>query len=144
MNTTALKANVVLTLLRLIACMPFRLLYLISDAICFIIQRIVRYRWYVITGNLKRSFPEKNETEIKEITSRFYHHLCDCIVETIQLLHISDLRLEQHIRVLGGDLIENLAADDRPIIVFLGHYGNWEWVQEVTRHYRRPAINAEI
>lgn len=52
--------------------------------------------------------------------------------------------MEQRITVNGGEYIDKLASDGRPIIVFLGHYGNWEWVQEVSRHYRHPAINAEI
>ena len=144
MNALSLKTNIVLALLRLIAHLPFGGLYVISDVICFLMQHILHYRKRVIFENLYRSFPEKEETEIKQIANNFYSHLCDCIVESIKLLHISDIQLEHHITVRNSSKIEELASDGRPIIVFLGHYGNWEWVQEVTRHYRNPAINAEI
>lgn len=144
MKAVVLKTHLVLAALRLIACLPFRVLYLLSDITCFLLQYVIHYRKHVIFGNLQRSFPEKNKDEIKQIAHQFYHHLSDCIFETIKLLHISDKQLEQRIKVRGGDLIERLAEDGRSIIVFLGHYGNWEWVQEVTRHYRRPSLNAEI
>lgn len=144
MNTVALKTNVLLAILKLLAHLPFCVLYVISDVICFFLRYVIHYRQDVVFGNLRRSFPEKNDTEIKQIAQKFYLHLSDLVVESIKLLHISDRQLEQHITVLGGDLIEHLASDGRPIVVLLGHYGNWEWVQEVTRHYRRPAISAEL
>ena len=144
MNIIALKTNVLLAILKLLAHLPFCVLYLVSDVISFFLRYVIHYRQKVVFGNLSRSFPEKSDAEVEQISKKFYQHLGDLIVETIKLLHISDRQLEQHITVLGGDLIERLASDGRPIVVFLGHYGNWEWVQEVTRHYHRPAINAEL
>ena len=144
MNAVTIKTNIALGLLRLIAHLPFKVLYVISDVICFLLQHAIHYREKVIFGNLYRSFPEKDKAEIKQIANNFYRHLSDCIVESIKLLHITDRQLERHITVRNSNKIEELASDGRPIIVFLGHYGNWEWVQEVTRHYQHPAINAEI
>ena len=135
---------VLLTLLRMVSFMPFPLLYMISNFIFLIIKHILHYRYKMVISNLQRSFPEKEEKEILEIADKYYKHLADLIVETIKLLNISDKQLEQHISVRNHTLIEKLASDGRPIIVYLGHYGNWEWVQEVTRHYKRPYINAEI
>lgn len=133
-----------LSVLKVVAALPFRMLYLLSDFTYYLIRYVLRYRYKVIKGNLERSFPNKNDKEILSIMNAYYHHLADIIFETIKLLHISNKQLEEHILVNGGDMIERIAADGRPIIVFLGHYGNWEWVQEVTRHYQCPAINAEI
>lgn len=144
MSLEKIKTNVLLALLRLVACLPLSALYVISDVVRFVLQYIVHYRKQVILGNLRRSFPTKEEKEIKHIARCFYQHLCDCIVETIKLLHITDKQLENHITVKNGEKIEELARDGRSIILFLGHYGNWEWVQEVTRHYKRPSVNAEI
>jgi len=66
------------------------------------------------------------------------------MVESVKLLHITDKELAYRIEVRGGDMIERISSDGRSVIVMLGHYGNWEWVQEVTRHYSHPAISAEI
>lgn len=132
----------ILALLKILAVLPFGLLYKISDLTYYIIRYVIRYRYDLVIGNLKRSFPEKSD--IGKTANDFYRHLSDCIFETIKLLYISDKQLDEHIKVVGSDLIEKLAEDGRSIILFLGHYGNWEWVQAVIRHYSRPAINAEI
>ena len=117
---------------------------MLSNIICFILQHVIHYRKQVIFGNLYRSFPEKEKAEIMQIANNFYLHLSDCIVESIKMLHISDKQLEEHITVKNSSKIEELAKDNNSIILFLGHYGNWEWVQEITRHYQNPAINVEI
>jgi len=139
-----LKFKIVMSLLRGLAHLPFRVLYFLSDVIRFFVAHVVRYRRKVIMKNLRNSFPSKSEKELSAIMHGYYRHMCDLIVETVKLLHISDRQLEEHIEVLNSELIEQLAADGSPIVVFLGHYGNWEWVQEVTRHFNRPAFNAEI
>lgn len=139
-----LKFKTVMFLLRGVAHLPFCVLYFLSDIICFFVAHVVKYRRRVIMNNLSTSFPDKSEQELVGIMHGYYRHMCDLIVETVKLLHISNRQLEQHIEVLEARLIERLAEDGSPIIVFLGHYGNWEWVQEVTRHYARPALNAEI
>ena len=136
--------HLALGFLRLLACLPFSLLYGLSNGIAFLLERVVKYRHEVTYNNLHRSFPEKSEQELLTLMHRYYRHMGDLIVETIKLLHISDRQMKEHVTVRGGELVERLAADGRPVICFLGHYGNWEWVQEISHYYRRPALNAEI
>lgn len=139
-----LRYHIILATLKVIALLPFRMLYILSDLICFIMMYILHYRRKVIFGNLRRSFPEKDNSEIYIIAKKFYHHIADVIVETIKLLHISDQQLRQHIEIHNAGLVEQLASDGKPIVVFLGHYGNWEWAQEVVRYYKRPPITCEL
>ena len=75
---------------------------------------------------------------------KFYRHFCDCIIETVKLLHISDKEIDRRVKLSNGSLIEQIAESNRPIVLFLGHYCNWEWVQAISRHYKRPKINGEI
>lgn len=128
----------------LLALLPLRALYLLSDLICVFVYRIARYRVSIVRRNLAASFPEMDARRRKTVEREFYRHLCDNIVETIKLLHISDREIDSRIKVYGGELVESIAAGGRPIVVFLGHYGNWEWVPAVTRHFAKPEINAQI
>ena len=130
--------------LKVLAFLPLNCLYLLSDFIYLMMYYVIRYRRKVVFENLAESFPEKTGQNRKVIAKGFYKHLCDCIVEDIKLLNISKKELGQRIEVLNSELVESLAKDDKSIIVLLGHYGNWEWVQEVTKYYTRPGINAEI
>ena len=138
------RYHLTLCALRLVAALPFALLYRLSDITYIIIRYVLHYRQSVVMGNLTRSFPEMDGRQVQLTANRFYRHLSDCIFETVKLLTISDKQLERHIRVQQSHLIERLSGDGRPVVLFLGHYGNWEWTQEVTRHYRRPAMTCEV
>ena len=73
--------------LHLLALLPFRVLFIISDLLCFVTADIVRYRRRLVEDNIRSSFPEKTEKEISKITKGFYRHFTDTFVETIKLLH---------------------------------------------------------
>ncbi len=140
----ALKLKIVLSFLKAIAHLPFPVLYAISDFFCFLMHRVAGYRRKVVRKNLRNSFPEKSAAELRSIEDAFYHHLCDCFVETIKLLHVSDDEMNERVKVHGGDLIDELAKDGRSFIFFLGHYGNWEWIQKVMWHYTAKRVNTVI
>ena len=135
---------IVFTLFKSLSLLPFGVLYRLSDVMCFVMQHVIRYRKRIVYKNLRNSFPNMNDSELKAIANEFYRHLCDCIVETIKLLHVSDEEMKSRVDIVNGSLIERLAEDGKSIILFIGHYGNWEWVQEVPRSYSKPSVSAEI
>ncbi|MCB0644188.1 MAG: hypothetical protein KDC44_21240, partial [Phaeodactylibacter sp.] len=65
----------------LLAHLPFWLLYRISDGLAFLLARVIRYRRKVVLENLRQSFPERPEQEIRRIAGAFYRHLSDLLVE---------------------------------------------------------------
>lgn len=121
--------------LKAVALMPFWLLYLFSDIIRFVLERVLKYRRRIIDENLASSFPDKSQNELAQIKSEFYAHLSDLIVETIKLLHISDKSLDRRIEVVNAGLVDEIEAEGKSSILFLAHYCNWEWVPDVARFY---------
>lgn len=120
---------ITLPLLYLISLLPFPLFYKLSDVICFLIYNVIGYRKKVVFENLKNSFPEKSNKELKHIEKQFYHYLCDLFLETLKTLTISKEEAikrckfsEQTLKILN-DLSENKQS----CILVMGHYGNWEW-----------------
>jgi len=57
--------NIAAVIIKLISLLPFWLLYLKSDFLRIIIYYIVGYRKKVVFRNLRESFPDKSEKEIK-------------------------------------------------------------------------------
>ena len=47
----------------LVALLPFRALYVLSDGLYFLMRHVVYYRKKVVRRNLRNSFPEKSETD---------------------------------------------------------------------------------
>ena len=106
--------------------LPHRVLYLISDIMCFVVQHIIAYRKAVIVRNLKNSFPNSSDQEIKEYTNKYYHHLCDLIVESIKNISISNEELLKRFSFTNLELLDELYAKKKSVVVMGGHYGNWE------------------
>jgi KDO2-lipid IV(A) lauroyltransferase len=113
---------------KLHALLPLRLLYLLSDVLYVLTYKLIRYRLKVVRSNMKASFPEKTEAELRRLERAFYHHFTDYIVETIKLAHISLDEIQRRAYMSNPALIDGLIAEGHTcIFITLGHYGNWEW-----------------
>ena len=118
----------------LISILPFRLLYFVSDILYIFIYRIFGYRKSVVKSNLKLVFPEKSNKEISKIMSKFYHHLCDMILESIKTLTISEKEIKERYKFTNVELILDLERKDKSIVLMGAHYGSWEWLFILQRY----------
>jgi KDO2-lipid IV(A) lauroyltransferase len=109
-----------------ISLLPFPLLYLLSDGIYVLIYKVLGYRKEVVMNNLRNSFPEKDEAELKAIASKFYRWFCDLTLETLKTLTISPEEVRKRVEFKGKDILQQYAREKRSVILVLGHYGNWE------------------
>ena len=114
-------------LLIALARLPLRVLYVLSDGMGSLLYHVVRYRRKLVRKNLTRAYPEKTRKEIKQIERKFYHFLCDYFFETIKMQTISEKEVRERFRFTNMELIERLSEDGKPLFVWLGHYGNWEY-----------------
>ena len=112
----------------IITWLPLRVLYIISDIFFPVVYYIVGYRKNVVRLNLTRSFPDKTVKERRTIERRYYHFLCDLIVETIHEMHISEKDILRRM-TFGNlqDIVEQNALN-KSVMIMTAHYGNWEWL----------------
>lgn len=114
-------------LIKLIGYLPFWFLFFLSDGFYYLI-RLSGYRRKVVLTNLRNSFPEKSEKELKVIAKKFFHHLSDMFFETFKLYRISEKELKKRIQFENTELIDRYYDEGKDVIAVLGHYGNWEWM----------------
>ncbi len=107
--------------------LPMRFNYILSDILYLVCYYIARYRRKIVRNNLKNSFPEKTEQEIKTIERKFYRHLCDTFIETLYYDRISFEESKRRVRYVNSELPNKYLDEGRPVVVYLGHYNNWEW-----------------
>ncbi len=112
----------------IITLLPLRILYIFSDMLFPVMYYFPGYRRKVVATNLKNSFPEKSEKERIAIAKKYYHHLCDLIFETLKLVHIGKKQQMERMRLTNPELLERYYEEGRDVVVVLGHYGNWEWL----------------
>ncbi len=113
-------------MLLLISCLPFWLLYLISDGLSFILFYVIRYRRKVVLKNLTTSFPESNE--IRKIEKKFYRFLADTFLESLKCFTISRKNLLKRISCDNPEIMEQYALENKSVIFMSAHFGNWEYV----------------
>jgi KDO2-lipid IV(A) lauroyltransferase len=77
-----------LPLIYLVSILPFPLLYSFSGFVYFMLYHVIGYRKKVVYTNLRNAFPEKSDKEIRRLRRKFYHYLCDLVIETFKTLSV--------------------------------------------------------
>jgi Kdo2-lipid IVA lauroyltransferase/acyltransferase len=110
-----------------IGIIPFPILYLFSDFICFILYKVVGYRKKVIIQNLTGSFPELSKQELGSIMKSVYSNLADIMVESFKGFTMTRWQVRNRYQIINVELIENYLAQGRSIMGLPAHFNNWEW-----------------
>jgi acyltransferase, htrB/msbB family len=82
--------------------------------------------------NLRFAYPEKTDRELTKISKRFYRFLCDLFFETAKLNFWSEKKIMRHMTFVNFEEINDLIRSKRSVSLFLGHYGNWEWISSMS------------
>ena len=112
----------------LLSLLPLCVHYVLSDALYFLVYRLLHYRVKVVRKNSSESFPEKDASELRHIERGFYHWFCDYIVESVKLLTMSQRQMKRRLVFKGTDVVDQVVAEGQSCAVYLGHYCNWEWI----------------
>ncbi len=116
--------------------LPLRVLFLVSDFFYVIVYYLIGYRKKVVRKNLRNSFPEKSESELRKIEKEFYHHFCDSFVEWMYPLHRDAKAMEKYYRFTNPEVLDELFAEGIGVVGVLGHYGNWEFLSTLPVHIK--------
>jgi KDO2-lipid IV(A) lauroyltransferase len=110
-----------------ISLFPFWILYILSDILYVIVYHFIRYRRKIVSQNLKNSFPKKSQIELKIIEKKYFHNLCDIVVEFIKIRHISKDQLKKRMVITNPEILHELYNQKKSIFMSVGHCGNWDW-----------------
>lgn len=119
-------------LLHATARLPFRAIYALSDVAFAISYHLVRYRRKVVMKNLRESFPDKSEKELRGIARQFYHDFADYVFESIKLLRITDEEIKRRMTFDGMETVDRILGEGRSIAAYFSHCFNWEWAPSIT------------
>ena len=111
----------------IIGLLPFKLMYLLSDFLSFILLRVVKYRVDVVRYNLKSSNLKLTEKDIKKLIKNFYSHFCDIYLEMIKLDRMNKIDVEKRLKVSNPEIANKYLKEDKSVILLVSHYGGYEW-----------------
>lgn len=115
-------------LLNLISKVPFAVLYLVADVFYLLNRYFIRYRYQVVRGNLRTSFPDRSDDEIQTLTEQVFRNLADLLVESIKAINISREELERRMDIEVPQRVRELVTEKRATMYLSAHFCNWEWL----------------
>jgi KDO2-lipid IV(A) lauroyltransferase len=107
--------------------LPFSIIYRLSDALAWLLYRVVKYRRKVVEEQLLRAFPDKNAAELQQIAQRSYQNLADIILESFKGFNLNADELRQRYVFKNTELIDHYYQQKQTIILTAAHFANWEW-----------------
>ncbi|SKB54844.1 KDO2-lipid IV(A) lauroyltransferase [Parapedobacter luteus] len=120
------KSSIVSFFVYLISLLPFWVLYAFSNVLYLLLYYVIGYRKAVVYENLRNAFPEKTDSERRQIARKFYRFLPDLIVEAVKMRSISAEAVEKRIVIHQKEELERHFRAGKGVIGVTAHYANWE------------------
>jgi KDO2-lipid IV(A) lauroyltransferase len=98
-----------------------------SYGIAFILRDVIGYRKQVVLTNIRNSFPEKSEAEIKQIYHESYRHLADRVVENLKCFSITMKEVEQRVQISNPEVLVDCYNRGQHLVMMVGHIATWEF-----------------
>ncbi len=117
--------------LYLISKLPFRSLYLLSDAVRILVFNFLGYRKQVIINNLKLALPHLTDKERNTIKKSFQRHFCDLFLEIIKSMGMSKKEMLKRFQIKNIEVLTQFEKQNRSAFIICGHYASWEWMMSL-------------
>lgn len=119
--------------------LPYKVQFLLSDIIRWILRYVVGYRLKVVRENLRNSFPNATQEELNAIEKRFYNHLADVFLEIISVASVTKKQIKRRIEFTNLDEIER-QTQGVSFICAMAHYGSWEYAISYALHTKHEEV----
>lgn len=103
-------------------------MYLIGDLMYLIVYHVIGYRKEVVRSNLRNSFPDWDDKKLHQTEKRYYHHLCQLLVEGVKMLSMSRKQVMRRYRCTNPEILQPYFEKGESVILMSAHYNDWEWM----------------
>lgn len=107
-------------------------MYILSDVLYVVLYHVTGYRKKVVSENLKRAFPNKSEAWRRSTQKKFFRHLCDIILESLKMRHMSLKDYKKRCVFSNAEEIEKAYNNGKDVILVAGHTNNWEYFSGIS------------
>jgi KDO2-lipid IV(A) lauroyltransferase len=122
-----------------ISALPLNAALSVGRGLGWIYGSLIRYHRQDAITALRRSLPEKTESERRRILKTMYRNLGMNIVEEFRMQHISEEDLKRCITWEGDQHARDVLTAGKGVIVLSAHLGNWDILCTMAPKFNFPA-----
>ena len=123
----ALKGQLALGVLKLIALLPWRGVQALGNAVGWLMWKIPNRSRDVASTNLSHCFPELNAAEIDQLTARSLKGIGKSFTESACAWIWPPAKTLKYVREVEGlDILHEALASGKGVVGITSHLGNWE------------------
>lgn len=112
----------------IISILPFRIFYLLSDVVYFLVYYVIGYRKKTVRANIALALPHLSPEERLSIEKKSYRHLCDMFMEMTKTMTISAKEMNKRFVITNLEVIKEYEQKEKSIMLLASHYASWEWL----------------
>ena len=114
--------------LKPVSLLPWPMVYGLAHFLNFIASGIFRYRVKVATHNIRQSFPEFTDGQIKDMRRKTIRNFYVVLVESFKVFSMGKKEFEKRIIATNPEIVDKYCDEGRSVIIVGAHYNNWEFV----------------
>jgi Kdo2-lipid IVA lauroyltransferase/acyltransferase len=113
---------------RLIARVPFGLLYGFAAVLGWLSVHVYPYRENVVRENLTRAFPDFDAAQLRGVISAYYHSFAQMLVEILKSATLAPAEIRRRVRAVNLEAARELLDQGQSVLLVAAHQCNWEWM----------------
>lgn len=90
--------------------------------------------------DLQISFPEKSKKEIRKFEKAIYRNMAVVVCEILKSLSMTEKDFKNRVSFKNMEYLRGLREEKKSCMIYLAHYGNWEWLVSLTPEIGEEAV----
>ena len=113
---------------RLLARIPFSLLYGFASLLGWLSVRVYPYRLHVVRENLIKAFPDYGEAQLRAVIAGYYLSFAQMLIEVIKAASMPPAEVRRRVRIVNLELARARLDQGQSLLLVAAHQCNWEWM----------------
>jgi Kdo2-lipid IVA lauroyltransferase/acyltransferase len=118
--------------------LPFRFLHAFSSLLSKLFYGVFNYRKPLVESNIKKAFPGISKEELLGISTSFYTHFTDLLIEIVKGVTMSNSAFKKRFKVVNFEEVEGVLTSGKSVVLMAAHLNNWEWTSALALYTRHP------
>jgi Kdo2-lipid IVA lauroyltransferase/acyltransferase len=106
--------------------LPLRAAYLVAAFIARLQYLLSKRDRWIVFGNLRAVFPSEDEVNLHRMAKKVFVNFAKYLVDFFRFEKLDKKFLEEKIKVVGRDNLDNALKEGRGVIALTAHIGNYE------------------